>query len=77
MAFFPVSGYEYIKTDKDMVKANNKFAPQYIGIGEGENPYIRLTIKNLKDCEEEFIKWSELLLSPIVELAQEADHANA
>lgn len=76
VAFFPVSGYEYIKTDKDMVKANNKFAPQYIGMGEGENPYIRLTIKSLKDCEEEFIKWSELLLSPIVELAQEADHAN-
>ncbi|WP_075593471.1 exodeoxyribonuclease V subunit gamma [Pseudoalteromonas sp. PAB 2.2] len=77
VAFFPVSGYEYIKTNKDMAKANNKFAPQYIGVGEGENPYIRLTIRNLKDCEDEFIHWSELLLSPLVELAQEADHANA
>lgn len=37
-------------------------------MGEGENLYICLIIKSFKDCEEEFIKWSELLLLLFVEL---------
>jgi len=45
VAFFPVSGYEYVKSGGDMAKANSKFSPQYIGRGEGENPYIRLTVQ--------------------------------
>lgn len=77
VAFFPVSGYEYIKSGRDIVKAMNKFSPQYIGRGEGENPYIRLTVQSLTDCQDEFIRWSEKLLTPLYECAKESDHASA
>ncbi len=77
VAFFPVSGYEYVKSGGDMAKANSKFSPQYIGRGEGENPYIRLTVQSLNDCQEEFIKWSEKLLAPLFEHAKESDYASA
>ncbi|ALQ54475.1 Exonuclease V gamma chain [Pseudoalteromonas issachenkonii] len=77
VAFFPVSGYEYVKSGGDMAKANSKFSPQYIGRGEGENPYIRLTVQSLNDCQEEFIQWSEKLLAPLFELAKESDYASA
>jgi len=77
VAFFPVSGYEYVKSGGDMAKANSKFSPQYIGRGEGENPYIRLTVQSLNDCQEEFIKWSEKLLAPLFEQAKESDYASA
>ena len=77
VAFYPVSGYEYIKTGGDMAKAMNKFSPQYIGRGEGENPYIRLTVQSLNDCQDEFISWSEKLLAPLYENAKESDHASA
>jgi exodeoxyribonuclease V gamma subunit len=77
VAFYPVSGYEYIKSGGDIGKAISKFNPQYIGRGEGENPYIRLTVQSLNDCQEEFIKWSEKLLSPLHEHAKESDHASA
>ncbi|MEI8616587.1 hypothetical protein P4S63_00855 [Pseudoalteromonas sp. B193] len=55
----------------------SKFSPQYIGRGEGENPYIRLTVQSLNDCQEEFIKWSDKLLTPLFEHAKESDHASA
>ena len=77
VAFFPVSGYEYVKSGGDMAKANSKFSPQYIGRGEGENPYIRLTVQSLNDCQEEFIQWSEKLLAPLFEHAKESDYASA
>ncbi|MEL0642086.1 exodeoxyribonuclease V subunit gamma [Pseudoalteromonas aliena] len=75
--FFPVSGYEYVKSGGDITKAMSKFSPQYIGLGEGENPYIRLTVQSLNDCQEEFIKWSDKLLMPLFEHAKESDHASA
>ncbi|MDO6636422.1 exodeoxyribonuclease V subunit gamma [Pseudoalteromonas carrageenovora] len=75
--FFPVSGYEYVKSGGDIGKAMGKFSPQYIGRGEGENPYIRLTVQSLNDCQEEFIKWSDKLLAPLFEHAKESDHASA
>jgi exodeoxyribonuclease V gamma subunit len=75
--FFPVSGYEYVKSGGDIIKAMSKFSPQYIGRGEGENPYIRLTVQSLNDCQEEFIKWSDKLLIPLFEHAKESDHASA
>lgn len=75
--FFPVSGYEYVKSGGDITKAMSKFSPQYIGRGEGENPYIRLTVQSLNDCQEEFIKWSDKLLTPLFEHAKESDHASA
>nr|WP_024594363.1 exodeoxyribonuclease V subunit gamma [Pseudoalteromonas sp. TB13] len=74
--FFPVSGYEYVKSGGDITKAMSKFSPQYIGRGEGENPYIRLTVQSLNDCQEEFIKWSDKLLTPLFEHAKESDHAS-
>jgi len=77
VAFFPVSGYEYVKSGGDMAKANSKFSPQYIGRGEGENPYIRLTVQSLNDCQEEFIQWSEKLFVPLFEHAKESDYASA
>ena len=77
VAFYPVSGYEYVKSGGDIGKAISKFNPQYIGRGEGENPYIRLTVQSLNDCQEEFIKWSEKLLSPLHAHAKESDHASA
>ena len=77
VAFYPVSGYEYVKSGGDIGKAISKFNPQYIGRGEGENPYIRLTVQSLNDCQEEFIKWSEKLLSPLHARAKESDHASA
>lgn len=77
VAFYPVSGYEYVKSGGDISKAISKFNPQYIGRGEGENPYIRLTVQSLNDCQEEFIKWSEKLLSPLHAHAKESDHASA
>ncbi|MEH6396621.1 exodeoxyribonuclease V subunit gamma [Pseudoalteromonas sp.] len=77
VAFFPVSGYEYIKSGGDINKAMSKFSPQYIGRGEGEDPYIRLTIQSLADCQDEFIKWSELLLAPLFTHAKESDYASA
>ena len=77
VAFFPVSGYEYIKSGGDINKAMSKFSPQYIGRGEGEDPYIRLTIQSLADCQDEFIKWSELLLAPLFAHAKESDYASA
>lgn len=77
VAFFPVSGYEYIKSGGDINKAMSKFSPQYIGRGEGEDPYIRLTIQSLADCQDEFIKWSELLLAPLFTHAKESDYAIA
>ncbi|MFQ3177573.1 MAG: exodeoxyribonuclease V gamma subunit [Pseudoalteromonas tetraodonis] len=77
VAFFPVSGYEYVKSGSDMAKANSKFSPQYIGRGEGENPYIRLTVQSLNDCQDEFIHWSDKLLAPLFEHAKESDYASA
>ncbi|TMP73743.1 exodeoxyribonuclease V subunit gamma [Pseudoalteromonas sp. S1608] len=77
VAFFPVSGYEYVKSGGDMAKANSKFSPQYIGRGEGENPYIRLTVQSLNDCQDEFIHWSDKLLAPLFEHAKESDYASA
>ncbi|ASM49634.1 exodeoxyribonuclease V gamma subunit [Pseudoalteromonas espejiana DSM 9414] len=77
VAFFPVSGYEYVKSGGDIGKAISKFSPQYIGRGEGENPYIRLTVQSLSDCQDEFIKWSDKLLAPLFEHAKESDHASA
>jgi len=75
--FFPVSGCEYVKSGGDITKAMSKFSPQYIGRGEGENPYIRLTVQSLNDCQDEFIKWSDKLLTPLFEHAKESDHASA
>ncbi|MGO2366114.1 exodeoxyribonuclease V subunit gamma [Pseudoalteromonas sp. AOP31-A2-14] len=77
VAFFPVSGYEYVKTGGDITKAINKFSPQYIGRGEGENPYIRLTTQSLLDCQEEFTVWSNKLLAPLAANAKESDYASA
>ena len=77
VTFFPVSGYEYVKSGGDMAKANSKFSPQYIGRGEGENPYIRLTVQSLNDCQDEFIHWSDKLLAPLFEHAKESDYASA
>ncbi|KTF18121.1 exodeoxyribonuclease V subunit gamma [Pseudoalteromonas sp. H105] len=77
VAFFPVSGYEYVKTGGDIGKAINKFSPQYIGRGEGENPYIRLTTQSLLACQEEFTMWSDTLLTPLFEHAKESDYASA
>ncbi|CAM3664463.1 MULTISPECIES: exodeoxyribonuclease V subunit gamma [Pseudoalteromonas] len=77
VAFFPVSGYEYIKSGGDINKAMSKFSPQYIGRGEGEDPYIRLTVQSLADCQDEFIKWSEQLLAPLFAHAKESDYASA
>ncbi|WP_372760733.1 exodeoxyribonuclease V subunit gamma, partial [Pseudoalteromonas sp.] len=77
VAFFPVSGYEYIKTGGDMAKAISKFSPQYIGRGEGEDPYIRLTTESLLDCQDEFISWSETLLAPLLAHAKESSYASA
>ncbi|MFT6790430.1 MAG: exodeoxyribonuclease V gamma subunit [Pseudoalteromonas rhizosphaerae] len=77
VAFFPVSGYEYVKSGGDIGKAMSKFSPQYIGRGEGENPYIRLTTQSLNECQEEFIRWSDMLLAPLFAHAKESDHASA
>tara|TARA_R110000850_G_scaffold217439_1_gene343146 strand:- start:1550 stop:3265 length:1716 start_codon:yes stop_codon:yes gene_type:complete len=77
VAFFPVSGYEYVKSGGDIAKAMSKFSPQYIGRGEGENPYIRLTVQSLNDCQDEFIQWSDKLLAPLFAHAKESDHASA
>ena len=77
MAFFPASSYEYVKTEGDINKAINKFSPQYIGRGEGENPYIRLTTQSLLDCQEEFTQWSNTLLTPLIDHAKESDYASA
>ncbi|NMR27955.1 exodeoxyribonuclease V subunit gamma [Pseudoalteromonas sp. NEC-BIFX-2020_015] len=77
VAFFPVSGYEYVKTGGDINKAISKFSPQYIGRGEGENPYIRLTTQSLTDCQDEFILWSDKLLAPLFAHVKESDYASA
>ena len=77
VAFFPASSYEFVKTEGDINKAINKFSPQYIGRGEGENPYIRLTTQSLLDCQEEFTHWSNTLLTPLIDNAKESDYASA
>ncbi|MBQ4832218.1 exodeoxyribonuclease V subunit gamma [Pseudoalteromonas sp. MMG010] len=77
VAFFPASGYEYVKSNNDMSKAMNKFSPQYIGRGEGEDPYIKLTVQSLSQCQDEFIALSEKLLAPLHEHAKESRYASA
>ena len=60
-----------------MNKALNKFQPQYIGIGECEDPYIALCFADLRPYEADFMALSQSLLQPVVAVAEEVQHADA
>ncbi|ATC94373.1 exodeoxyribonuclease V subunit gamma [Pseudoalteromonas tunicata] len=77
VAFFPTAAWQFATTG-DFAKAAQKFAGgEYIGRGEAENPYVALDFKRLEPHEAEFIRWSELLVSPIAAHAVEVKHAGA
>ena len=76
LPFFPATSYEYAKSE-DMNKALNKFQPQYIGIGECEDPYIALCFADLRPYEADFMALSQSLLQPVVAVAEEVQHADA
>lgn len=76
VAFFPASGWQYLAT-QDIAKAEQAFSGgQYIGKGEGENPYIALNYQHLTPHQHEFINWSEQLLATIYQQGEERKHAN-
>ncbi|WP_440053453.1 exodeoxyribonuclease V subunit gamma [Pseudoalteromonas sp. T1lg65] len=75
--FFPTSSFEYAKT-QDFNKALAKFAGgQYVGRGDGEDPYVQLCFSELSAHQQAFIELSEQLAQPILELAKERRHADA
>ncbi|WP_125716399.1 exodeoxyribonuclease V subunit gamma [Pseudoalteromonas rubra] len=75
--FFAATSYEFCKT-QDMSKALNKFqGGQYIGFGDSEDPYVALSFPSLQACEAEFTQWSNELLTPLIDLAQESRYETA
>lgn len=76
VAFFPSSSMEYAKT-QDIKKAVNKFKPQYVGRGEGEDPYVQLCFSDLLAHEARFCALSLTLLTPILDAAEEVRHGDA
>ncbi|MFY8273356.1 exodeoxyribonuclease V subunit gamma [Pseudoalteromonas sp. SSDWG2] len=75
--FFPVSGWEWVKT-QDMNKANVKFVGSpYVGVAERTDPYISADYQDLFTCEQAFCDWSSQLLKPIFEHGQEQKYADS
>ncbi|RRS08130.1 exodeoxyribonuclease V subunit gamma [Pseudoalteromonas sp. J010] len=74
--FFANTSMEFAKT-QDLKKAASKFKPQYIGRGEGEDPYVQLCFNDLSTHELRFCERSLALLEPILKTATEVAHGNA